>query len=68
MQNLSLAAAELEICGVQAVRVQKFMKDGTKREFAADSAMVWTVENGKAVFQEYTDTEAFANTSIAAAS
>ena len=30
--------------------------------------MVWTVENGKAVFQEYTDTEAFANTSIAAAS
>jgi ketosteroid isomerase-like protein len=26
-----------------------------------DSAMVWTVENGKAVaFQEYTDTEAFA--------
>jgi ketosteroid isomerase-like protein len=41
----------------------------TGREFAADSAMVWTVENGKAVvFQEYTDTEAFANTSIAAAS
>ena len=67
MQNLSLAAAELEICGVQAVRVQKFMKDGTKREFAADSAMVWTVENGKAVaFQEYTDTEAFANTLAAA--
>jgi hypothetical protein len=31
--------------------------------------MVWTVENGKAVaFQKYTDTEAFANTSIAAAS
>jgi len=31
--------------------------------------MAWTVENGKAVaFQEYTDTEAFANTSVAAVS
>ena len=41
----------------------------TGREFSADSAMVWTVQNGKAIaFQEYTDTEAFANTSVAAVS
>ncbi len=33
----------------------------TSRRFSADSAMLWTIENGKAVrFQEYTDTEALA--------
>jgi ketosteroid isomerase-like protein len=53
---------------VTLVRYEGWNKS-TDREFAADSAMVWTVENGKAVaFQEYTDTEAFANTSVAAAS
>ena len=34
----------------------------TGRRMEADSAMVWTLENGKVVrFQEYTDTEAAAN-------
>jgi uncharacterized protein len=33
----------------------------TGRSFAADSSMLWTIGNGKAIrFQEYTDTEAFA--------
>ena len=33
----------------------------TGRRFSVDSAMHWTIENGKAVrFQEYTDTEALA--------
>lgn len=36
----------------------------TGRPFAADSAMVWTLGNGKAIrFQEYTDTEALAEAS-----
>jgi uncharacterized protein len=53
---------------VTLVRCEGWNK-ATGREFAADSAVVWTVENGKAVaFQEYTDTEAFAITSIAAVS
>jgi ketosteroid isomerase-like protein len=34
----------------------------TGRSFIADSAMLWTFGDGKAIrFQEYTDTEAFAN-------
>ena len=39
----------------------------TGKAFAAGSAMVWTLEQGKAVaFQEYTDTEALAKASSAA--
>ena len=34
----------------------------TNRSFSAESAMLWTIANGKALrFQEYTDTEAQAN-------
>ena len=34
----------------------------TGRNFSADSAMLWTFGNGRAIrFQEYTDTEAIAN-------
>jgi len=34
----------------------------TGRSFTADSAMLWTFGDGKAIrFQEFTDTEAFAN-------
>ena len=34
----------------------------TGRSFSADSAMLWTIGNGKAIrFQEFTDTEAMAN-------
>ena len=51
---------------VALVRYEGRVK-ATGKAFAADSAMVWTLEQGKAVtFQEYTDTEAFAQASSAA--
>jgi hypothetical protein len=38
----------------------------TGRRFTADSAMLWTLGNGKAIrFQEFTDTEAIANAAAA---
>ena len=51
---------------VTLVRYEGHLK-ATGKTFAADSAMVWTLEQGKALaFQEYTDTEAFAQASSTA--